>query len=114
MANNSKVVIVEDETDTAGIFVDMIRLNGFTSLKSYGGTSAINLITEEKPDAIVLDVMMSDLSGLEVLRFIRDDPNLEHIPVVVVSVKNLSINIHAGMDAGTSVFISKPVTYQEL
>lgn len=111
---HKKIVIVEDEPDTAEMFAEMMRLSSFTVLKSYGGTSAIRLISRAKPDAVVLDVMMPDLSGLEVLRFMRRDPNLAHIPVIVVSAKGLPSDIKEGLDAGASVYLTKPVAYQTL
>ena len=58
-----KIVIVEDEPDTAEMFAEMMRLNGFIVKKVYGGTPAIALISHEIPDAVVLDVMMPDLDG---------------------------------------------------
>ncbi|MEA3351241.1 MAG: response regulator [Chloroflexota bacterium] len=108
-----KIVIVEDEPDTAEMFAEMMRLNGYTVLKSYGGVSAIKLVTDEKPDAVVLDVMMPDLSGLDVLRHLRQDDDLKNIPVIVASAKSLPSDIQAGLDAGASIYLTKPVTYQE-
>ena len=109
-----KIVIVEDEPDTAEMFAEMMRLSGHHVLKSYGGTPAIALIAHEIPDAVVLDVMMPDLSGLEVLRFLRRDPRLEHIPVIVVSAKSLPSDIKNGLDAGANVYLTKPVAFQDL
>ncbi|HBY08643.1 MAG TPA: hypothetical protein DEH22_12985 [Chloroflexi bacterium] len=109
-----KIVIVEDEPDTAEMFAEMMRLSGHHVLKSYGGTPAIGLISHEMPDVIVLDVMMPDLSGLEVLRFIRRDPRLEQIPVIVVSAKSLPSDIKDGLDAGANVYLTKPVAFQDL
>lgn len=109
-----KIVIVEDEPDTAEMFAEMMRLSGHHVLKSYGGTPAIALIASEIPDAVVLDVMMPDLSGLEVLRFLRRDPRLEQIPVIVVSAKSLPSDIKNGLDAGANVYLTKPVAFQDL
>jgi DNA-binding response OmpR family regulator len=109
-----KIVIVEDEPDTAEMFAEMMRLSGHHVLKSYGGTPAIALIANEIPDVVVLDVMMPDLSGLEVLRYIRRDPRLEQIPVIVVSAKSLPSDIKIGMDAGANVYLTKPVAFQDL
>ena len=109
-----KIIIVEDEPDTAEMFAEMMRLSGHHVLKSYGGTPAIALISHEIPDAVVLDVMMPDLSGLEVLRFIRRDPRLEQIPVIVVSAKSLPSDIKNGLDAGANVYLTKPVAFQDL
>ena len=109
-----KIIIVEDEPDTAEMFAEMMRLSGHYVLKSYGGTPAIALISHEIPDAVVLDVMMPDLSGLEVLRYIRRDPRLEQIPVIVVSAKSLPSDIKSGLDAGANVYLTKPVAFQDL
>ena len=108
-----KVVIVEDEPDTAEMFAEMMRLSGYQVYKSYGGVAALALIDEHKPDAVVLDVMMPDLSGLDVLRQMRQNPEMADIPVVVASAKSLPTDIQAGLDAGASVYLTKPVTYQE-
>ena len=114
MIEQKKIVIVEDEPDTAEMFAEMMRLSGYHVLKSYGGTPAIALISHEIPDAVVLDVMMPDLSGLEVLRFLRRDPRLEKIPVIVVSAKSLPSDIKDGLDAGANKYLTKPVAFQDL
>ncbi|MFC1997070.1 response regulator transcription factor [Chloroflexota bacterium] len=114
MKEPKKIVIVEDEPDTAEMFAEMMRLSGYDVLKSYGGTPAIGLITNEMPDVVVLDVMMPDLSGLEVLRVLRRDPRLENIPVIVVSARSLPSDIKDGLDAGANKYLTKPVAFQDL
>ncbi|MFN2237661.1 MAG: response regulator transcription factor [Anaerolineales bacterium] len=109
-----KIVVVEDEPDTAEMFAEMMRLNGFVVKKVYGGTPAIALISHEIPDVVVLDVMMPDLSGLEVLRYLRRDPRLENIPVIVVSAKSLPSDIKDGLEAGANKYLTKPVAFQDL
>jgi len=109
-----KIVIVEDEPDTAEMFSEMIRLSGYSVFKSYGGNPSIELIVNEQPDAIIMDVMMPDLSGYDVLRIIRNDPRVAHIPVIVVSAKSLPADIRAGLDAGASIYLTKPVAFQDL
>lgn len=108
------IVIVEDEPETAEMFAEMARLSGYQVYKSLGGIRAIDLISEKKPCAVVLDVMMPDLSGLEVLRFMRRDPRLDHIPVVIVSARGLPFDIQDGLNAGATIYLTKPVAYSEL
>jgi two-component system OmpR family response regulator len=108
------IVIVEDEPDTAEMFAEMMRLSGYQVLKSYGGSPAIALIAEKKPDAVVLDIMMPDLSGLDVLGFIRRQPNLAHIPVIVVSARSMPADVKYGLDAGASIYLTKPVAFLDL
>jgi DNA-binding response OmpR family regulator len=108
------IVVVEDEPDTAEMFAEMMRLSGYRVLKSYGGASAVALIAREKPSAVVLDMMMPDLSGLDVLRFVRNDPQVAYIPVIVVSARSLPSDIKHGLDAGASVYLTKPVAFMDL
>jgi two-component system alkaline phosphatase synthesis response regulator PhoP len=68
----------------------------------------------EKPDAVVLDIMMPDISGLEVLHYMRREPAYENIPVIVVSAKGLLSDKKLGMDAGAALYLTKPVAYSEL
>lgn len=114
VAHTKTIVVVEDEPDTAEMFAEMMRLSGYRVLKTYGGYPALSVISEEKPDAVVLDLMMPDLSGLEVLAFMRQDPSLEGIPVIVVSAKSMPADIKVGLDAGASVYLTKPVAFMDL
>jgi CheY-like chemotaxis protein len=108
------VIIVEDEPDTAEMFAEMVRLIGLQVIKSHGGVRAIDLIAEKKPSAVLLDIMMPDVSGLEVLRYIHRDPRLSHIPVIIVSAKGLPSDIKTGLDAGASFYLTKPVSFADL
>jgi two-component system alkaline phosphatase synthesis response regulator PhoP len=63
---------------------------------------------------VILDVMMPDVSGLEVLRFMRSEPGLTEVPVIVVSAKTLPSDIKTGLDAGASLYLTKPVGFLDL
>ena len=108
------VMIIEDEADAAELFAEMMRLNGYRVLKTYSGTPAMALIEQEKPDLIILDIMMPGISGLDVLRFMREHPDFAAIPVVVVSARATPADIEAGMEAGATVYLTKPVSYLDL
>jgi DNA-binding response OmpR family regulator len=108
------IVVVEDEQDAAEMFAEMMRVNGFRVLKASGSGLAIPMIEQEIPAAVILDIMMPDVSGLELLRYIRHEPKLAGIPVIVVSAKSLPGDIKTGLEAGASVYLTKPVDYQDL
>ena len=108
------VIIVEDEPETAEMFTEMMRLNGFQVHKSSGGRLAMSMIAHEKPSAVLLDMMMPDISGLEVLRFMKRDPNLAGIPVIIISARSQFSDIQEGLQAGARVYLTKPVAYPEL
>ena len=108
------VIVVEDEADAAEMFAEMMRVNGFRVVKCFSSGPAINMIANEMPDVVILDVMMPDISGLEVLKYMRREPQLAKIPVIVISAKSMPSDIKIGMDAGASVYLTKPVGFLEL
>lgn len=108
------VLIIEDEEDAAELFAEMMRVSGFRVLKTSNSAPAIGMMSSEKPDVIILDIMMPEISGLEVLRLMRRDPQLAAIPVVVVSAKSMPADIREGMEAGASTYLTKPVGFLEL
>lgn len=108
------VMIIEDEADAAELFSEMMRINGFRVIKMFSSAPAIPIIAQEKPDVILLDIMMPDISGLEVLRYIRREPELASIPVIILSAKSMPGDIKTGIEAGASVYLTKPVGFQDL
>ncbi|MEY2819762.1 MAG: response regulator [Chloroflexota bacterium] len=108
------VMIIEDEADAAELFSEMMRINGFRVIKMFSSAPAIPIISQEKPDVILLDIMMPDISGLEVLRYIRREPDLSAIPVIILSAKSMPGDIKIGLEAGASMYLTKPVGFQDL
>lgn len=115
MTSNPKtVLIVEDEEAAAELFAEMMRVSGFRVLKTTNSSPAIAMMTAERPDVVILDIMMPDTSGLDILRQMRADPALSGVPVVVVSAKSMPADIKNGMEAGASTYLTKPVGFLEL
>ena len=108
------VLIIEDEEDAADMFAEMMRVSGYRVLKTSSSAPALTMLTAEKPDVVILDIMMPEISGLEILRQMRRDPALVSIPVVVVSAKSMPADIKIGMEAGASMYLTKPVGFTEL
>ena len=112
--NQKTVIVIEDEPEAAELFSEMMRVSGFRVVKLSSSTPAMETIFSEKPDVVILDVMMPDVSGLEVLRYMRREPSLQSIPVVIVSAKGMPADIRSAMDAGASLYLTKPVGFLEL
>ena len=110
----STVLVVDDEPVNRmvleGVLPDHVRVitadSGISALKAAAG--------EPRPDVILLDVMMPDISGLEVLRYIRREPELASIPVIILSAKSMPGDIKTGIEAGASMYLTKPVGFQDL
>lgn len=113
-SETKKIIIVEDEPDAADLFEEMLRTSQYQVIKIHSSISALSIIQAELPDAVLLDLMMPDISGLEVLHFMRREPDLQQIPVVIVSAKTLPSDIRTGMDAGATAYLTKPVGLDEL
>ncbi|GJQ52600.1 MAG: response regulator [Anaerolineaceae bacterium] len=108
------ILIIEDEPDAAELFAEMMRVSGFNVLKITSSASAFAMLADKQPDLVVLDIMMPDVSGLEVLQYMRSDPTLERTPVVIVSAKSSPADIKVGLDAGATAYLVKPVGFLEL
>ncbi len=111
MTDSRKIVIIEDEPDTAEMYAEMMRISGYSVVKFFGGLSAVEQLVDQDPSAVVLDLMMPDLSGLEVLNYIKSQPALAKIPVVIVSAKTMPEDIETGLKAGANAYLTKPVSF---
>jgi DNA-binding response OmpR family regulator len=109
-----KIIIVEDQPAIADLLEEMLSIDGYQMIKIHSSTGALSVIRAENPDVVLLDIMMPDVSGLEVLRFMRREPGLQQIPVVIVSAKTLPADIRAGLEAGATVYLTKPVDVYKL
>ncbi len=101
-------------SDAAELFAEMMRVSGFRVLKTTRSAPALDMMAAERPDVVILDIMMPETSGLDILREMRVTPGLEDIPVVVVSAKSMPVDIKSGMEAGASNYLTKPVGFLEL
>jgi DNA-binding response OmpR family regulator len=108
------VLIIEDEEDAAELFAEMMRVSGFRVIKTSRSAPAITMMTVDKPDLVLLDIMMPEVSGLDILRQMRREPYLANIPVIVVTAKGMPADIKNGMEAGANTYLTKPVGFQEL
>jgi DNA-binding response OmpR family regulator len=108
------ILVVEDLPESADLFAEMLMLNGYEVLKSAHGTTAMDMAKKHKPDAIILDIMMPDVSGLDVLRFVRHTPGIENTPVIVVTSRGTPRDIQSGYQAGATEYLTKPVSYTDL
>ena len=72
------------------------------------------MVLKENPDAVVLDLMMPDLSGLEVLDYIKQQSDLSDIPVIIVSAKTMPEDVEVGLKAGAAAYLTKPVSFADM
>ena len=114
VVDRKTILIVEDEPNVAEMFVEMFRVSDYEVYKCLTSRDALELARQHQPDLIVMDVMMPEISGLTVLQQIRAVEGLEALPVIVVSSNALPKDIQAGLDAGATAYLAKPISYAEL
>jgi twitching motility two-component system response regulator PilH len=80
-----KILVVDDDPDVRLFSVTVIEENGYTPLEATNGEEGMNLVKHEKPDLIILDVLMPRESGIKLYRNLQSDAKLKHIPVIILS-----------------------------
>ena len=103
-----RVLVVEDNTDTADIIQRRLQLDGMEPVVCHRGAEAKTLLGQQEFDAVVLDLMMPDISGFEVLEHVRATPALEDLPVVMLSAKASPQDRERAKDMGADAYIVKP------
>lgn len=109
-----KIVVIEDEPDTAEMIAEMMRISGYEVVTYFSSTTALDQLNKDRPAVVILDLMMPDFSGLDVLRNLRRNSEFQTLPVIVVSALNLATDIKEGFDAGATMYLTKPVSYADL
>lgn len=101
------VLVVDDDPSIRKMIVAALRRDGYTFLEAPNGRDALDLMREQQPDVVVLDLMMPILSGWDVLRERQQDADLSRIPVIVVSA-NRDPDVAVAVNAGICAFLPKP------
>ena len=109
-----KLLIVDDEADTLKLVSMMLQRQGYDIVAAKDGASALEKVKAEKPDLILLDVMMPDMDGYEVTRRLRSDPETENIPIIMFTAKTQVEDKITGLEAGADVYLTKPTQPREL
>ncbi len=109
-----KILIVDDDLETLRLVGLMLQRQGYQILAANNGTQALAMARAEKPDLIVLDVMMPDLDGFEVTRQLRAEPECAVTPILMFTAKSQVEDKVAGYEAGVDDYLTKPVHPAEL
>jgi DNA-binding response OmpR family regulator len=107
-----KLLIVDDEQDIAASIQYVLTQEGFLTLLAHDGLRAIQLVETEKPDLIILDLMMPGLDGYEVCRRLRS--NDRKTPILMLTARTSEIDTVVGLELGANDYIAKPVRLREL
>jgi CheY-like chemotaxis protein len=106
-ASAFSVLVVDDDPSIRRMIIAALRREGYTFLEAPNGREALDLMRAERPDVVVLDLMMPVLSGWDVLKERQTDPELSRIPVIVVSA-NRDPEVATAVNSGICAFLPKP------
>lgn len=109
-----KILIVDDDIDSLKLIGLMLQRQGYEVTAASNGTQAIARATAERPDLIILDVMMPDLDGYEICRRLRANPTTQPIPIIMFTAKTLIDDKVQGFEAGADDYLAKPTHPAEL
>jgi len=110
----ARVLVVDDTPQNVKLLVDLLGARGYVAIAAASGEEGLAKLAAEKPDLVLLDVMMPGLSGYEVCRRIRANPDTALLPVVLVTSLDPHEERIKGIEAGADDFLSKPIHQQEL
>ena len=102
------VLVVDDEEDILELVKYNLAKEGFTVVAVTSGEDALAAVRTKQPDAVVLDLMLPGLDGLEVCRRMKGDPTMQHIPIVMLTAKGTEADIVTGLELGASDYVTKP------
>jgi two-component system cell cycle response regulator DivK len=104
------VMIVEDNELNMKLFNDLLEANGYRTIKTSNGLEALDLARKHRPDLILMDIQLPEVSGLDVIRWLKEDDSLHSIPVVAVTAFAMKGDEERIRQTGCESYISKPIS----
>jgi two-component system alkaline phosphatase synthesis response regulator PhoP len=112
--DRKRILVVDDEIYIVHILEFSLTMEGYNILTAFDGEEGLRVIEQERPDLVVLDIMMPKLDGYEVCRRLRKDERFASLPVILLSAKGRSIDREVGLQAGADDYITKPFSPRKL
>ena len=104
------ILIVEDNELNMKLFHDLLEAHGYQTLQTADGLSALDIARENRPDLILMDIQLPEVSGLEVTKWLKEDEELRSIPVVAVTAFAMKGDEEKIIEGGCEAYISKPIS----
>ncbi|MEI6427158.1 MAG: response regulator [Pseudanabaena sp. ELA607] len=110
----TKILVVEDTPSQQELITGILRESGYEVSLANNGQEALSQLEQVKPDVIITDLVMPGMSGLELCRNLKRNPNTKDLPVLACTSKNQELDKLWGMKQGIDVYITKPFTKEDL
>lgn len=112
--SNEKVLIVDDEEHIVELIKFNLEANGYKTITASNGLEALELVKNEKPNLILLDIMLPGLNGNDVCKEIRKDIEISTIPIIMITAKGEELDRILGLELGADDYVTKPFSVREL
>lgn len=109
-----KILIVDDEPNIVIPLQFLMEQNGYRTLVAQSGEEALELISKEKPDLVLLDIMLPGVDGFEVCEIVRLNPEWRNTRIIFLTAKGRDVDIAKGMVLGADEYITKPFSNQQI
>jgi len=109
-----KILIIDDDYNIVKKSKEELLKAGYTVVAAYSGKEGIEKLKEEKPDCVLLDLVLPDESGFKVAQDIKALPEFKEIPIIAASLKHEEIDKHIAAKSGITAYVEKPIDYQRL
>ena len=109
-----KILIVDDEPNIVVPLQFLMEQNGYQTLVAQSGEEALEAISKEEPDLVLLDIMLPGIDGFEVCEIVRLKPEWRHIRIIFLTAKGRDVDIAKGMVLGADEYITKPFSNQQI
>jgi len=104
------VLVVEDNVLNMKLFQALLEVHGYNVLRTGDGMEALSLARQHRPDMILMDIQLPDISGLEVTKWLKDDETLKTIPVVAITAFAMKGDKERFLESGCEAYIAKPIS----
>jgi len=109
-----KIIIIDDEKDIVELISYNLEKEGYTIAKAYDGEAALQTIKAQKPNLIILDLMLPKISGLDICKAVRNNPDTSSLPIIMLTAKADETDKIIGLEIGADDYITKPFSVKEL
>lgn len=112
--NSPKILIIDDEVDLVETIRFPLELDGYQVLAASNGEEGLHLARKEKPDLIILDLMLPKIDGYKICRFLKFDEKYKHIPIIMLTARSQEKDRLLGQETGADEYITKPFDLDDL
>ena len=109
-----RILVVDDDKKIVRLVRSYLEQSGYQVFSAYDGESALHVIRREKPDLVVLDLMLPDRDGWEITRIVRSDPSLAKLPIIMLTARVEDVDRIVGLEIGADDYITKPFNPREM